>query len=91
MFKKYINRLIKEQLDQPVLHKRHWAEECVVEETEEDDETISFSLTPAIGGRILRTTRRNKHGNREHQVYVIPSGEDVGERVAKILNLELLK
>jgi len=27
----------------------------------------------------------------DSQTYVIPSGEDVGERVAKIINLELFK
>ncbi len=60
---------------------------------------INFNLSPAIGGRILRVTRdaQIKHSSigssrdRETSVYVIPSGEDVGERVTKILNLELLK
>jgi hypothetical protein len=67
------------------------------EDYEEDQ--LRFTLSPAIGGRILRVTRttQHKHSNSlgsssmETATYVIPSGEDVGERVSKILNLELLK
>lgn len=65
------------------------------------NETIRFHLTPAVGGRILRVVREggNQKGmNTLHsgsfdsiQIYVIPSGEDVGERVAKIINMELMK
>jgi len=32
--------------------------------------------------------RRDRH---DHQTYVIPTGEDIGERVAKIINLEMFK
>lgn len=62
-----------------------------------DEDGIRFELIPATGGRILRVRRTTRSTNAykdiEHnqQVYVIPSGEDVGQRVAKILNLELLK
>jgi hypothetical protein len=66
-----------------------------------EEEQLRFTLTPAIGGRILRVNRtvQSKHmGNsigsgsiNETATYVIPTGEDVGERVSKILNLELLK
>lgn len=66
-----------------------------------EDGMIRFVLTPAIGGRILRVTREvsyNKSSNslgssrdNENVTYIIPSGEDVGERVSKIINLELLK
>ena len=65
-----------------------------------DDDSIRFNLTHAIGGRILQVTRyttakssSNSIGSSrsESSTYVIPTGEDVGERVAKILNLELLK
>lgn len=64
----------------------------VKEDNSED--TITFHLTPAIGGRILRVTRDTNRGNtfsRESQTYVIPSGEDVGARVTKIINMEALK
>lgn len=66
-----------------------------------EEEQLRFSLTPAIGGRILkvsRTSTSKSYGNsigggpmNETATYVIPTGEDVGERVSKILNLELLK
>lgn len=59
---------------------------------EEEDDPIRFELTTAVGGRILRVRRydRRKHES-DCQVYVIPQGEDVGERVTKILNLEIIK
>jgi len=61
-------------------------------DSEEGDDPIRFELTSAVGGRILRVRRydRRKHES-DVQTYVIPQGEDVGERVTKILNLELLK
>jgi hypothetical protein len=53
---------------------------------------MSFELSSAIGGRILNVSRYDPRIDRiDQQTYVIPSGEDVGARVAKILNLELLK
>lgn len=59
---------------------------------EEDDDPIRFELTTAVGGRILRVRRydRRKHES-DCQIYVIPQGEDVGERLTKIINLELIK
>lgn len=58
----------------------------------EGDDRISFELTSAVGGRILNVRRHDpRKDHYDSQTYVIPSGEDVGERVAKILNLELLK
>jgi len=58
----------------------------------EGEDRISFELTSAVGGRILNVRRYDNRTDRHnHQTYVIPSGEDVGSRVAKILNLELLK
>lgn len=62
-------------------------------DSEDDgDDPIRFELTTAVGGRILRV-RRYDRKNRDHdvQTYVIPQGEDVGERVTKIVNLELIK
>jgi hypothetical protein len=58
----------------------------------EGEQRINFELSSAVGGKILNVRhydeRRDRH---ENQTYVIPNGEDVGERVAKILNLELYK
>lgn len=56
------------------------------------DNPIRFELSSAVGGRILTVRQYDPRQDRhESTVYVIPSGEDVGARVAKVLNLELLK
>jgi hypothetical protein len=58
----------------------------------EGEGRISFELSTAVGGKILNVRhydeRRDRH---ESQTYVIPNGEDIGERVAKIVNLEMFK
>lgn len=58
----------------------------------EGQDRISFELTSAVGGRILNVRRYDDRKDRhDATTYVIPSGEDVGSRVAKIINLELIK
>jgi hypothetical protein len=58
----------------------------------EGQDRISFELTSAVGGRILNVRRYDERKDRnDNQTYVIPTGEDVGARVAKIINLELIK
>lgn len=58
----------------------------------EGEDRITFELTSAVGGRILNVRRyQDRLDRHESTTYVIPTGEDVGSRVAKILNLELLK
>lgn len=58
----------------------------------EGEDRIIFELTSAVGGRILNVRRYDERKDRhDNQTYVIPSGEDVGARVAKIINLELIK
>lgn len=58
----------------------------------EGESRITFELSTAVGGKILNVRhyddRKDRH---ESQTYVIPNGEDVGERVAKIINLEMFK
>ena len=58
----------------------------------EGERRISFELSTAVGGKILNVRqyddRKDQHNQ---QTYVIPNGEDIGERVAKIINLELFK
>ena len=58
----------------------------------EGSDRITFELSSAVGGKILNVRhydeRRDRH---DHQTYVIPTGEDIGERVAKIVNLEMFK
>lgn len=58
----------------------------------EGEDRVTFELTSAVGGRILNVRRfDNRKDRHDSTTYVIPSGEDVGARVAKIINLELLK
>lgn len=58
----------------------------------EGQDRISFELSSAVGGRILNVRRYDERKDRhDSQTYVIPTGEDIGERVAKIINLELIK
>ncbi len=58
----------------------------------EGQDRITFELTSAVGGRILNVRRYDQRKDyHDTQTYVIPTGEDVGARVAKILNLELIK
>lgn len=58
----------------------------------EGEDRISFELSTAIGGRILNVRRYDDRKDRhDSQTYVIPNGEDLGERVAKIINLEQYK
>ena len=58
----------------------------------EGQDRITFELSSAVGGRILNVRRYDQRTDRhDTQTYVIPSGEDVGSRVAKIINLEMIK
>ena len=58
----------------------------------EGEDRITFELSSAIGGRIVNVRRYdNKMDRNNSTTYVIPNGEDVGARVAKIINLELIK
>ena len=53
----------------------------------EGEDRISFELTSAVGGKILNVRRYDDRKDRhDAQTYVIPNGQDVGERVAKIIN-----
>jgi hypothetical protein len=58
----------------------------------EGENRITFELSSAVGGKILNVRHYDERKDRhEHQTYVIPSGEDIGERVSKIINLEMFK
>lgn len=58
----------------------------------EGEGRITFELSTAVGGKILNVRHYDERKDRhDQQTYVIPTGEDVGERVAKIVNLELFR
>jgi hypothetical protein len=59
---------------------------------QEGEDRITFELTTAVGGKILNVRRYDRQRDRhETQTYVIPNGEDLSERIVKILNLEAFK
>jgi len=63
-----------------------------IDHTPEGQGRITFELSAAVGGKILNVRQYDERKDRhETQTYVIPSGEDIGERVAKIINLEMFK
>lgn len=58
----------------------------------EGEGRITFELSNAVGGKILNVRHYDERKDRhDQQTYVIPTGEDIGERVAKIINLEMFK
>lgn len=58
----------------------------------EGEGRITFELSTAVGGRILNVRRYDDRKDRhDNTTYVIPNGEDIGERVTKIINLEMFK
>lgn len=64
-----------------------------IPDVEEMEDPIRFELQAAIGGRILKVRHPydRKLDRHESSTYIIAQGEDVGARVAKIINLELMK
>jgi hypothetical protein len=58
----------------------------------EGEDRITFELSTAIGGKILNVRRYDQRTDRhESSTYVVPNGEDLSERIVKILNLEMFK
>ena len=89
-FKKAIEEIEQEQYsDRGVVSK---SSNVVSIDHDDLNNPIRFDLSSAVGGRILKVRRLDRKTHEDDtQIYVIPQGEDVGERVTKILNLELLK
>jgi hypothetical protein len=54
--------------------------------------TLRFLLTPARGGIVMTiNTYDNRRDESNRTVYVINEAEDVSQRVAEIVSLELMK
>jgi len=88
--------IIKWALDKPNQENGLKFSLGAMEKDSHEEGSIRLYITSAIGGRIVRVTHEMSHNinggfKSESQTYVIPSGEDVGSRVAKIINLEILK
>lgn len=58
----------------------------------EGEDRISFELSTAVGGKILNVRRYDRRTDRhETTTYVVPNGENLSERIVKILDLESFK
>jgi len=57
-----------------------------------NDCELSFRIYGATGGYVMDFRRYDKRTDRyDSQLYIVPKEEDIGERVARIVNLEMLK
>ena len=89
---KYDAQLEEADYKQRIANKMNIGTAMVERGSPEGQDRITFELSTAVGGRILNVRRYDDRKDRhDSQTYVIPNGEDVGARVAKILNLELVK
>lgn len=58
----------------------------------EGEDRVSFELSTAVGGKILNVRRYDRRTDRhETTTYVVPNGENLSERIVKILDLESFK
>ena len=57
------------------------------------EDPIRFDLQGVIGGHLLRVRHPydRKTDRSPSSTYIIQSGEDIGAKIAKVINLELLK
>lgn len=56
------------------------------------DSVLSFRVFSAIGGQVVEFKRcRQSHGIYDITTYVITSEQDLGEKIGKIVNMEMLK
>jgi hypothetical protein len=64
-------------------------------ETHDDslDDPIRFELQGVVGGHLLKVRQPYNHKIEKSPstTYIIQSGEDIGAKIAKIINLELIK
>jgi hypothetical protein len=53
---------------------------------------LNFKIYSATGGHIMEFTRYDRKTDRyDNQLYIIPTTEDMGERVARVVNMEMMK
>jgi len=66
---------------------------AVAEDSDTMDDPIRFELQGVVGGHLLKVRQPYNHkiDKTPSTTYIIQSGEDIGARISKIVNLELLK
>lgn len=53
---------------------------------------LNFKIYAATGGHVMEFRRYDKRTDRyDNQLYVISTDDDMGERVARIVNMEMMK
>lgn len=53
---------------------------------------LNFKIYGATGGHIMEFTRYDRKNDRyDSQLYIIPTDDDMGERVTRIVNMEMMK
>lgn len=64
----------------------------ISEDSLASEASINFRIYNATGGHVMEFRKYDTRSDRTNtQIYVISKDEDVGERVARIVNLEMLK
>jgi hypothetical protein len=64
----------------------------VSDDTLHSDANLNFKVYHATGGYVMEFRRYDRKTDRmDNQIYVISKEEDLGERVARIVNLEMMK
>ena len=78
---------------QPSTNTNRFGSAKVAENDSIDDErAISFKIIPAAGGRVVETRWYDRKKDRSNSsLYIIPSGEDIGPHLEKIISMETLK
>jgi len=58
----------------------------------ESEPQLNFKIYGAMGGHIMEFRRYDRKTDRyDNQLYVISTDDDMGERIARIVNMEMLK
>lgn len=58
----------------------------------DSDPQLNFKIYGATGGHVMEFRRYDKKTDRyDNQLYVISTDDDMGERVARIVNMEMMK
>ena len=53
---------------------------------------LNFKIYGAMGGHVMEFRRYDKKTDRyDNQLYVISTDDDMGERIARIVNMEMMK
>ena len=62
------------------------------ESSVDSEPQLNFKIYGATGGHVMEFRRYDKKNDRyDNQLYVISTDDDMGERVARIVNMEMMK